>query len=536
MVKMINKKCYKYMKWSNILNKKMNIFFNKIKRILSSRIAIIIITIIVICSFNSTSIAAKKTRIIISNGIKKTVTTITPNKINTKNLNNTTTTKNKEDESFVKTAWRWLGLKDKMLFSGESNTISIEQKRENNYMAIGISGVLTLYWIILLLFYEREEAYDYENKDDIDTMRKYNPLLAGCIADNREVLPRDITAVILDMIRKDFITLNMNPNLEIDKEDYVYMVSINKKNTKKMDEIERYIINWFFNYYELEEIDLVKRLKQLSQSKDFPKKMEELNDIAEKNLHGIGANMPTVPMFLRIFNFVMLFFTIIASTIHIINNGVNVHIYQSTFLLFVIVVALILFVLPIIALAIHLLLILIVLLRKLVKSQAQKYSGKRLVETSAFAIIFIVFSIIIVYLIIPNKYVCLDIYMMGIAYLIVRTDNLMTRHTKEVLNDYYSLNEIKYRIQEYSLIKEKQINYIKLWDEYLIYAVAFGIPIPIVNKLKGTYKEDNDLVYLAKCESLYYICKAYLEVMCEISFKPKKQSPFGFLVDALWHL
>ena len=83
--------------------------------------------------------------------------------------------------------------------------------------------------------------------------------------------------------------------------------------------------------------------------------------------------------------------------------------------------------------------------------------------------------------------------MIGMALLIVKTDNLMTKHSKEALNDYYALQEIKYNIEEYSLIKDEQINYIKLWDEYLVYAVAFGIPIQIVNKLKETHQEDEDI-------------------------------------------
>ena len=64
----------------------------------------------------------------------------------------------------------------------------------------------------------------------------------------------------------------------------------------------------------------------------------------------------------------------------------------------------------------------------------------------------------------------------------------------------------------------------KLWEEYLVYAVAFGIPIQIVNKLKDTYQEDEDIEYLMKCENLYYICKAYLEVMWDMEFKEQKNS------------
>src|SRR5699024_498446 len=102
----------------------------------------------------------------------------------------------------------------------------------------------------------------------------------------------------------------------------------------------------------------------------------------------------------------------------------------------------------------------------------EKFSGKKIVSMSLMIMIFMAIFIGIVYMIAPNKYICLDIFMIGMALLIVRTDNLMTKHSKEALNDYYALQEIKYKISEYSLIKDEQINYIKLWDEYLIYAVA----------------------------------------------------------------
>ena len=169
-----------------------------------------------------------------------------------------------------------------------------------------------------------------------------------------------------------------------------------------------------------------------------------------------------------------------------------------------------------------LLLLSIVLLKKLIKSQAEKYSGKKIVSMSLLILIFLAIFIGIIYLVVPNKYICLDIFMIGMSILIVRTDNLMTKNSKEALNDYYALQEIKYKISEYSLIKEEQINYMKLWDEYLIYAVAFGIPIQIVNKLKETHKEDEDIKYLLKSENLYYICKAYLEVMWDMEFKERK--------------
>ena len=410
---------------------------------------------------------------------------------------------------------------DEVFFNGENNSVSQDQKNLNNCIIIVFSGLLIIYWIVLLLIFEKEEPCDfqYENIDDITTLKKYNPMIAGCLVDNRDVLPRDVMAVILNLIQKDYIKMEMVPNLDGGKEDYIYMISENKEKKEGLDKIEAYVLRWIFGFYEEEKIDFIKKMKELSKRKDFLKNINRLSDIANEELNKIGANVPKVPIVLRGLNIFLVIITIAFSAIHIINNGISVQIYQSTIWLLFLVVGCILLIVPAVALAIHLLLFLIVLIKKLIKTTADRYSGKRIIQMSALIIVFMLIFIFIVYIFIPNKYICIDIFMIGIAILIVKTDNLMTKHNKEVLNDYYALNEIKYRIEEYSLIKDEQINYMKLWDEYLIYAVAFGIPIPIVNKIKGAHKENEDISYLAKCEGLYYICKAYLEVMWDMKFK-----------------
>lgn len=410
---------------------------------------------------------------------------------------------------------------DKLYFSGENTAVTKEQKEFNNYVVLGISIFFVIYWIILLLIFEKEDLYDYsyENSDDITTLKKYNPLIAGCLVDNRDVLPRDILAVILNLIKKDYIKLEIIPTLKNGKENYNYIISEKKSKKGNLDKIESYILSWIFGFYEEEKVDLLKKIKELSKRKDFLKNLNNLNNLSKDELHKIGANIPRVPLFLRISNIFLAIFSIFVSTIHILNNGVNIQIYQSTLWLFLFITAIIIFVLPLVALGIHLILLLIVLLKKIIKSTTEKYSGKKIVQMSALILIFTFLIISIIYVIVPNKYICLDIFMICMSILIVKTDNLMTKHSREILNDYYALNEIKYRIENYSLIKEEHINYIKLWDEYLVYAVAFGIPIPIVKKLKSYYKENEDLAYLLKCENLYYICKAYLEVMWDMKFK-----------------
>lgn len=413
---------------------------------------------------------------------------------------------------------------DQVYFNGENDFVTQRQKDINNMIAGGICIFLIVYWIVLLFLFEKEESYDYtyENIDDLETLRKYNPMVAGCLVDNRQVLARDVTAVVLNLIQKEVLHMEMRPTMK-GKEDYTYMISRNREaNIQDLDEIEKYVLNWLFGFYEQKEIDLIDKLKEISKRKDFIKQLKKLNHITQKKLNSIGANIKSVPSFIRKANIILLIIVCMMAVVHITNNGLNIHIYESTIFLMGIVAVGIIFILPVVAFMIHLFLFAIVLLKKFIKSQAEKYSGKRIVFVSLLILIFMAIFIGIVYAIAPNKYICLDIFMIGIAILIVKTDNLMTKHSKRALNDYYALQEIKYKIEEFSLIKDEQINYIKLWDEYLVYAVAFGIPIQIVNKLKETYQEDEDIQYLLKCENLYYICKAYLEVMWDMEFKERK--------------
>ena len=434
----------------------------------------------------------------------------------------------KDNNEYKKREINILGInliyEDEIFFTGENNEITDKEKNTNNIIVGVFSIALVVYWLILLFIYEREDTYDYkyENDDDIKTLRKYNPMLAGCLVDNRQVLCRDVTAVVLNLIQKQVINMKMIPNLE-GKEDYIYMISENKNTTVELDEIERYVLKWIFGFYEQEEVDLIKKLKELSKRKDFMKNIRKLNSIAQRELNNMGANINRVPLFIRVINFFLVIFSIVMTIVHIINNGLNIHIYQTTVLLIFLIAIAVIIVLPVVALTIHIILLMIVIFKKIIKSTAEKYSGKKIVSTSMLILLSMFVLILLIFFIVPNKYICLDVFMIGISILIVKTDNLMTKHNKEILNDYYSLQEIKYKIEEYSLIKDEQINYIKLWEDYLIYAVAFGIPIPIVNKLKETYKEDEDIKYLLKCENLYYVCKAYLEVMWDMEFKEKKQ-------------
>ena len=105
---------------------------------------------------------------------------------------------------------------DKVYFNGENNIVTQEQKDTNNMIVGGICIFLVIYWIVLLLMFEKEEPYNYtyENADDLETLKKYNPMVAGCFVDNRQVLSRDVTAVVLNLIQKDVLNMEMRPTMK----------------------------------------------------------------------------------------------------------------------------------------------------------------------------------------------------------------------------------------------------------------------------------------------------------------------------------
>ena len=416
--------------------------------------------------------------------------------------------------------------KDREFFSAENTKVTLEEKENNNKAVAIFGGCLAIYWIVLLFIFEKEESYNYAgpNSDDMEILKKYNPMVAGCLVDNRQVVSRDVIAVILNLINKKVINMQMVPNFDNKNDEiYKYIISENREHGCKLDEIERYVLNWLFGFYEKDKIELSQKLKEISKNKEFIKHLKNLNQMTQKKLNSIGANVNKVPLLLRMSNVFVLIFSIILVAVHIASNGLNIHIYETTVIMILAILFGILLILPVIALLMHVVLVISVLIKRAIKNEMIEKSGKEIVTTSVIILLTTLLFALVAYLVLPDKYLCLDIFMIGMCILIVKTDNLMTKHSKEIMQDYYELEFVRNKIEEYSLIEEKHINYMKLWEEYLIYAVAFGIPLQIVDKLKHPQKEDQDIEYLLKCEGLYYISKAYLEIMWEMEFKEPKR-------------
>ena len=384
--------------------------------------------------------------------------------------------------------------------------ISKEQMQTNNRVVLAFTILLMIYWLFLLFKFEKEKTVYFECEDDFKTLNKYNPLIAACLADNREVLSRDILAVLVNLINKNIIKLDIVP-IEPDyssideNKKYKYILTRVKENEGKMDNIEAYVHGLFFNYSYNNgtTIRLDEAIEELNKNKDLNFKMQELNSMASKKLNSIGANLRSVPITIRFTNFILLFLSIVLGIFHFTSNTSIKLYYSSIYLTLLIIAFSIIFALPLIYILFKCFIIFIAYVKRLINKTNENYTGQKIVSTT-IAIFLVSFVLMLISYIITKDYVLMmDIFMIGIAALIVKTDHLMSKNHDSILSDYYSLNYIKYKIEEYSLLDEKNLHYITLWENYLAYAISFGFAEQMLNKVRKTYDDDLDI---RKCLNL----------------------------------
>ena len=94
------------------------------------------------------------------------------------------------------------GITAKEIILEEEKEIAGNKNQKNNLTLIAgiLSIILVIYWIVLLIVYEKDKRYVVSNINEEELFKKYNPLLAGCIEETRDILSRDIIAVILNLI------------------------------------------------------------------------------------------------------------------------------------------------------------------------------------------------------------------------------------------------------------------------------------------------------------------------------------------------
>lgn len=110
------------------------------------------------------------------------------------------------------------------------------------------------------------------------------------------------------------------------------------------------------------------------------------------------------------------------------------------------------------------------MIRHKVNKTVQKVTGQKVATTTISTIVFLGIIIIITAIFIPAKFLIADEILICIATILVLTDNLMLKNDAIMIEDYSKLNTLKKKIEDYTLLKDKNIEYVQLWEKYLCYA------------------------------------------------------------------
>ncbi len=395
---------------------------------------------------------------------------------------------------------------NRTFFSIESDPDSVF--RGNIFVTISCF-LFFAYWIILLITYEKEhknEGIDITMISDEDIMNKYNPLIAGCIEGNRNVIHSDIVAVLLGLINKKIIDLKTVP--KSDNEDgeirYDYILVRNRSNEVNigMDDIERYVHSWIFgsNYAAVNEINLIEAINNVMQDSSYENKLHYLNKLANKKLHKLGANKNKVPIYLRVINCFIFAFTLIISLYAIWRGTVNFDIDLTSIIITYYAIMILAFAMPIVIFLIYSIIFLCMQTMRIGRVILSKITRKEVVSLSILVFLsFITMVYITIHFSINPGIIPYEL-LICITFLIMKTDNVMIQNDEEILADYSRLKLLKEKISKYSLLDERDVEYIELWDQYLTYAVAFGVAKNIIKstdeRLQGIKIEKTYLIKL----------------------------------------
>ena len=418
------------------------------------------------------------------------------------------------DNSNIPEATKLSKIDAKDIIFKDENAI-VENKEEKNAFTVKIlifAVCLLIYWIILMLIYEKDKKYMVTNIEEDKLFEKYNPMLAGCIQGSRTILARDIIAVILELINKKIIKLDLENKLT-GKDTYRYIITRNREAENQMDSIEKYVYNWVFGMAEKE--NLSDRLKEMPKEKLANKKFKELNDLVEENLASKGANQAKVPLIVRAFNIFLFILSILVIYKHVMFNGFSIYDVQTSFRILSLLGISVLPFIPLIMGILYIPINLIIMIRHKINKTVQKITGQKIVTTTISLLVFFGIIIILTAIFSPIKYIIADEILVCIATILILTDNLMLKNNVMMIEDYSKLNTLKYKIQNYSIMEDKDIEQVTLWEKYLSYAVSFGVADKIIKRINGLYIDDdltnlvNDEMFLYFINSDYYMFYTY---------------------------
>lgn len=393
--------------------------------------------------------------------------------------------------NIVKNATKHSGIAGIPLIDKQEDTLLQKSKLRislNQYAVLG-AIIFLLYWIFLLFKYEKDKVLYIEPDDELKVLDKYNPMIAACIAQNRDMHPRDIIAILINLVNKSVLKMDVKKaSVDSDKKLY-YLERDNsffkyEQNIHKLDQLEKFVINIFFK--DSNKIELASYINSLSEDPNSINKIKSLDKYVSRFLEEIGANKEKAPKLLLLFNnfifgiicLFILFIVVFNSILRFSSINISTMLNNSNIVMFLVLFVLFLFLaLPVFLYLLYFLLLLssklITLIRKNIRKLVFKISAKELINVSMEVIIISLLVSIILALTSDSAYILPVTSLFSIGLLIIKTDNLMTKHSKEILKDYFILKALEDKLYN-GTFKEKNIESQIIWNKYLTYAIALG--------------------------------------------------------------
>lgn len=133
----------------------------------------------------------------------------------------------------------------------------------------------------------------------------------------------------------------------------------------------------------------------------------------------------------------------------------------------------------------HLLLLLFHIITIIIFISAKSNPKNEFKNEKMYSLIVLIFLLIISYVIVGGyKNITLNLLLINlISSLLILTFSNPIILTNKGLQEYYKLKELENFIKDFSNLDDKEIKNVELWEKYLLYATAFGIPKKITNSI-----------------------------------------------------
>ena len=135
---------------------------------------------------------------------------------------------------------------------------------------------------------------------------------------------------------------------------------------------------------------------------------------------------------------------------------------------------------------VHLLLILFHIASVIIVISSKNNSQNEFKNEKKYSLIVLIFLSIVIYFIVGSYKFDVSILLLLtniISSLLILIFSNSIVLTEKGLQEYYKLKELENFIKDFSNLDDKEIKNIELWEEYLLYATAFGISEKIINTI-----------------------------------------------------